>query len=104
MGVNKYKKTLKSLESRGKLIQIKCSIYNRYYLNVKTLNESGTTEEDIQQKAQVMFNEAQKTIFDKVRNPKDKQSFRFMHCWLYFLELFTLILQKSKKRSTKHFK
>jgi hypothetical protein len=30
-----------------------------------------------------MYKEAQKTIFDKAGNPKDKQPFRFMHCWLY---------------------
>ena len=30
-----------------------------------------------------MYKEAQKTIFDKAGNPKDKQAFRFMHCWLY---------------------
>ena len=43
--------------------------YNEYYLNVKALNESGTTEEDIQQKAQVMYKEVQTTIFDKAGNP-----------------------------------
>ena len=26
---------------------------------------------------------AQKAIIDKVGNRKDKQAFRFMHCWLY---------------------
>lgn len=29
-----------------------------------------------------MFKEFHKTIFDKIGNPKDKKSFRFMHCWL----------------------
>ena len=30
-----------------------------------------------------MYKEAQKTIFDQIGNPKNKQPFRFMHCWLY---------------------
>ena len=30
-----------------------------------------------------MYKKAQKEVFDKAENPKDKQSFRFMHCWLY---------------------
>jgi hypothetical protein len=30
-----------------------------------------------------MYEEAQKTMFGKFENPKDKQSFRFMHCKLY---------------------
>ena len=46
--VNNCKKTPKSLESRWGLIQRECNIYNAYYLNVKALNESNTTEEDIQ--------------------------------------------------------
>ena len=81
--VNNCKSTQKSLESRWGLIQRKCNIYNGYYLNVKALNESGTTEVDIQQKTQVMYKEAQKTIFDNAGNLRDKQPFRFMHCWLY---------------------
>ena len=49
--VNNCKRTPKSLESRWGLIQRECSIYNGYYFNVKALNESDTTEDDIQQKA-----------------------------------------------------
>ena len=49
--------------------------YNEYYLNVKALNESGTTEEDIQQKAQVMYKEVQTTIFDKAGNPNKNHRF-----------------------------
>jgi hypothetical protein len=30
-----------------------------------------------------MHKGAQKAIFDEVENHKDKQAFRFMHCWLY---------------------
>ena len=75
--VNICKRTPRSLEPRWGLIQRECSIYNEYYLNVKALNES-----DIQQKAQMMYKETQKTIFDKAINLKDKQPFRFMHCWL----------------------
>ena len=30
-----------------------------------------------------MYNEVQKTIFDKAGNAKDKQPFQFMHFWLY---------------------
>ena len=30
-----------------------------------------------------MYKEAQKVIFDKAENLKDKQSFWFMHHWLY---------------------
>ena len=37
----------------------------------------------MQQKTQVMYKEVQKAIFDKAENPKDKQPFRIMHCWLY---------------------
>lgn len=29
-----------------------------------------------------MFKEFHKTIFDKIGNPKDKQSYRFIHYWL----------------------
>ena len=63
MDVNNCKRTLKFSESRWGLIQRECTIYNRYYLNMKAQNESDTMEEDIQQKAQVMYKESQKDNF-----------------------------------------
>ena len=50
LDVNNCMKTPKSLESKWRLIQRECNIYNIYYMNVKTLNKSSITKEDIQQK------------------------------------------------------
>ena len=51
MDINNCKRSSKSLESRWELIQKKSSICNEYYLNIKSLSESSTTEKDVQHKA-----------------------------------------------------
>jgi hypothetical protein len=54
-------------------------MFNEYYVNIKALKDLGTIEKDILEKAHVMFKEVHKTIFDKIGNPKDKKSYRFIH-------------------------
>lgn len=68
------------LESTWGLIQRERNLYNGYYVNMKALKESTRIKDDIQRKTRVLFKEAKKVVVNKVKNPKDKQPFRFMHC------------------------